>query len=110
MPVCEMKSDVWIIITIKLKQLSGLMFSISLQFYSPDIHPSKIALIVREKEVIEGSRFHLECHVYGARPAANISWHNFTKQFDNSDKNTRISSKAVRRLIVISKYECSTKS
>lgn len=61
------------------------------------VRPTKIHLSGVKSHVVEGSKVLLQCHVYGARPAANISWYNSSKLIDDSNELTTISTKAVRR-------------
>lgn len=62
-----------------------------------EVRPTRIHLSGVKSHVVEGSKVLLQCHVYGARPAANISWYNSTKQIDDANELTTISTKAVRR-------------
>lgn len=64
-----------------------------------DLHvrPTEIHLSGVKSHVVEGSKVLLQCHVKGARPAANISWYNTSKLIDESNELTTISTKAVRR-------------
>lgn len=66
-------------------------------FIDLEVRPTKIHLSGVKSHVVEGSKVLLQCHVYGARPAANISWYNSSKLIDDSSELTTISTKAVRR-------------
>lgn len=66
-------------------------------FIDLEVRPTKIHLSGVKSHVVEGSKVLLQCHVYGARPAANISWYNSSKLIDESSELTTISTKAVRR-------------
>ena len=66
-------------------------------FIDLEVRPTRIHLSGVKSHVVEGSKVLLQCHVYGARPAANISWYNSTKLIDDSSELTTISTKAVRR-------------
>lgn len=61
------------------------------------VRPTKIYLSGVKSHVVEGSKVLLECHVYGGRPAANISWYNSTKLIDDTNLLTTISTNEVRR-------------
>lgn len=65
-------------------------------FIDLEVRPTRIHLSGVKSHVVEGSKVLLQCHVYGARPAANISWYNSTKQIDDSSELTTISTKTVR--------------
>lgn len=62
-----------------------------------EVRPTRIHLSGVKSHVVEGSKVLLQCHVFGARPAANISWYNSSKLIDDSSELTTISTKAVRR-------------
>lgn len=66
-------------------------------FIDLEVRPTKIHLSGVKSHVVEGSKVLLQCHVYGARPAANISWYNSSKLIDESSELTTISTKTVRR-------------
>jgi CD80-like C2-set immunoglobulin domain len=66
-------------------------------FIDLQVSPTEIHLSGVKSHVVEGSKVLLQCHVYGARPAANISWYNSSKLIDESSELTTISPKAVRR-------------
>lgn len=66
-------------------------------FIDLEVRPTRIHLSGVKSHVVEGSKVLLQCHVYGARPAANISWYNSSKLIDDSSELTTISTKAVRR-------------
>lgn len=65
-------------------------FTIDLQ-----VRPTRIHLSGVKSHVVEGSKVLLQCHVYGARPEANISWYNSSKLIDDSSELTTISTKAL---------------
>lgn len=66
-------------------------------FIDLEVRPTRIHLSGVKSHVVEGSKVLLQCHVYGARPAANISWYNSSRLIDDSNELTTISTKAVRR-------------
>jgi hypothetical protein len=66
-------------------------------FIDLQVRPTKILLSGVKSHVVEGSKVLLQCHVYGGRPAANISWYNSSKLIDDSNLLTTISTKEVRR-------------
>jgi hypothetical protein len=61
------------------------------------VRPTRIHLSGVKSHVVEGSKVLLQCQVFGARPAANISWFNSSKLIDESTELTTISTKTVRR-------------
>ncbi|CRK99567.1 CLUMA_CG012880, isoform B [Clunio marinus] len=63
-------------------------------FIDLEVRPTEIHLDGVKSHVVEGSRVLLQCHVLGARPAANISWYNSSKLIDDSNKLTTISTTA----------------
>jgi CD80-like C2-set immunoglobulin domain len=67
----------------------------NLLFIDLEVKPTKIHVSGVKSHVVEGSKVLLQCHVYGARPAANISWYNSSKLIDDSNLLTTISTKAV---------------
>lgn len=60
-----------------------------------EVRPTKIHLSGVKSHVVEGSKVLLQCHVFGARPAANVSWYNSSKLIDESNELTTISTKTV---------------
>lgn len=66
-------------------------------FIDLQVRPQRIHLSGVKSHVVEGSKVLLQCHVYDARPAANISWYNSSKLIDSSNLLTTISTKEVRR-------------
>lgn len=62
-----------------------------------EVRPTLMRLSGVKGHVVEGSKVLLQCHVYGARPAANISWYNSSQLIDDANELTTISTKAVRR-------------
>lgn len=64
-------------------------------FIDLEVRPTKIHVSGVKSHVVEGSKVLLQCHVYGARPAANISWFNSSKLIDDSNQLTTISTKTV---------------
>lgn len=67
-------------------------------FIDLQVRPTKIHLSGVKSHVVEGSKVLLQCHVYGGRPAANISWYNSSKLIDETNiAITTISTKEVRR-------------
>ena len=66
-------------------------------FIDLQVRPTKIELSGVKSHVVAGSRVLLDCKVFGARPAANISWYNSSRLIDDSSELTMISTKIVRR-------------
>lgn len=66
-------------------------------FIDLQVRPTLITLSGVKSHVVEGSKVLLQCHVFNARPAANISWYNSSKLIDDSNTLTTISTKAVSR-------------
>lgn len=64
------------------------------------VRPTRIELIGVKLHAIEGAKVLLECHVYGGRPAANISWFNGTTMITNESKLATIIPKTVSNIII----------
>lgn len=61
-------------------ETSGLDQIVTNQLYvDMQVRPTKIMLTGVKLHVIEGAKVLLQCQVYGARPAANVSWYNSSK-------------------------------
>lgn len=60
-----------------------------------EVRPTNIHLGGVKSHTVEGNRVLLECEVFGARPAANISWYNNSKLIDETSEQTTISTTAV---------------
>ncbi|GAB0099475.1 Immunoglobulin [Sergentomyia squamirostris] len=58
------------------------------------VRPTKISLTGVKHHTVQGTRVLLQCQIFGARPAANMTWYNSTKALD-ADNNplTSISTK-----------------
>ncbi|CAO1401818.1 unnamed protein product [Diamesa tonsa] len=73
---------------------TGLESQVSNHLYF-DLHvrPTKINLIGVKNHAIDGAKVLLECQVYGARPAANVSWFNGTTMITDENEFVSISTK-----------------
>jgi len=65
-------------------------------FIDLQVRPMRIHLSGVKSHVVEGSKVLLQCHVFGARPAANVSWYNSSRIIDENNQLTTISTKTVR--------------
>lgn len=60
-----------------------------------EVRPTRIVLNGVRSHAVEGSNVMLQCDVFGARPAANVSWYNSSKLIDEENERAQISVKVV---------------